>query len=319
MINVLLEPMEQAKSDSRNWVALILIGEDYRLDWEVNAKDSVMKYAMRFGLGVVVITDFIDRGDEKKEAPWQKLLIGELFQEIDPSATGVLVMDTDVIANFLTGENPFDVWDSERIGMISLRKRMPYDYTDTAKKIAFSRHHFVSASYPLDSTLLFSVNQVYDQENLPSVEDECCTGVFLFDPQAHSIFLADIYRRYIGIGETAAYEQTHVNYCVQKAGLFQPLGYQFQMIWAYEMAQKYPFLYLEKYRDDLSLAEECVLASILSGTFLHFAGRWIESNFLLAGKSIYRRMQNELLKEYAEYDRSTIHGRSRGMINPPSK
>ena len=317
-LEILKEPRMIGRSTGRYWIALIVIGDDYRSNWEVDAKDSVMSYAERFGLGVVIFNDFIDTSAERKPAPWQKLLIGESFLRLDPGATGVLIMDTDIIANFLTGENPFETWDCKKIGMVSKRKNMPYDYLSTAKKIAFYRHHFVSTEYPLDSILLWDVSEVYEHEGLSPVEDECCTGILLMNPQNHANFLLQIYQGSLHLGETAAYEQTHVNHSVQTAGLLQTLDYQFQMIWAFEMAQNFPFLYLDQFRDQNPLAEHCVLASLLSGTFLHFAGRWSESDYLAAGKAVSQRMRDSLWAEYGRYQAAAIKGVARGMISPPA-
>jgi hypothetical protein len=76
----------------------------------------------------------------------------------------VLFLDTDVIANPLTGKNVFEAWDPERVGLVSQRYAMPYEYFDTAKRICFQRNRFVTPDYPLDSVFLFTLEQVYANE-----------------------------------------------------------------------------------------------------------------------------------------------------------
>jgi hypothetical protein len=319
MFQILVEPNPSAGRASRNWIASVAIGEAHFAEWERYAKDSVIAYARCYGLGAVVFTDALDEREDRKHPAWQKLLVGRAFREVDPEAHGVLFLDTDVVANPLTGRDVFEVWNPERIGMVSQRIGMPYAYFDTAKRICFQRNRFVTPTYPLDSVFLFTLDQVYGHEGLAPMADACCTGFFVFSVERHGEFLADIYERYRNHGETLALEQTHLNYHVQEAGFYQRLDYSFQVIWVYEMAQKYPFLYRPEFRDNESLVRECVGASLLSGTFLHFAGRWNESGTMKYGPEFLCAGWEKSLEQFADYLQRDVRGVARGMLNPPDE
>jgi hypothetical protein len=321
MIETLVEPKPASAGGPRNWLANVAIGEAHLAEWERYAKDSLVAYAERFGLGLVVFTDHLDERDDDRPHPaWEKLLVGRAFANVDPDAHGVLFLDTDVVANPFTGRNVFDVWDPQKVGMVSQRYQMPYEYFDTAKRICFLRNRFITADYPLNSSFLFDLEQVYGFEGFAEQPEECCTGFFVFSPKRHGEVLADIYDRYRNHDrESLALEQTHLNYYVQHNGLLQIMDYEFQVIWVYEMAQKYPFLYRPEFRGNDALVLECVGASLLSSTFLHFAGRWNESGTMNYAPEFLRGGWEKALPELADYLQSKVRGVARGMINPPDE
>ena len=321
MIEILVEPKPESAGGARNWLSNVAIGEAHLAEWERYAKDSLVAYAERYGLGLAVFTDHLDPIETDRPHPaWEKLLVGRAFEKVDPEAHGVLFLDTDVVANPLTGRNVFEAWDPEKVGMVSQRSQMPYEYFDTAKRICFLRNRFITSEYPLNSSFLFDLEQVYGFEGFPEQAEECCTGFFVLSPARHGELLADVYDRYREDQvETLALEQTHLNYCVQKNGLLQAMDYEFQVIWVYEMAQKFPFLYRPQFRENDSLVLECVGASLLSSTFLHFAGRWNESGTMKYGPQFLSSGWEKSLPDLAEYLQAEVRGVARGMINPPDE
>ena len=83
------------------------------------------------------------------------------------------------------------------------------------------------------------------------------------------------------------------------------------MIWVYEMAQKFPFLYRPEFRDNESLVLERVGASLLSSTFLHFAGRWNESGTMKFAPEFLQSGWEKALPELADYLSSSVRGVAR--------
>jgi len=298
---------------SGNYIVTTAVGHKYLNSWKNYALPLWVKYADKYDLGIIVLSqELITKDSPKyKKIHWQKLLILTELESRFDFVTNICLLDTDILIN-PSAPNIFESYDEGSVGLVSLRKNLPFPYLDCLKRISFYRHKFYSKDYPLDSGIFISLEDLYLFHNLTPQSDEACTGVMLFNIKNHADLTKSFFYKYDSDVEsiTNGGEQTHVNYEIQSNCKVQWLDYKFQAIWVYEMAWKYPFLYKNS---DESIIRNCIESSLLSNYFLHFAGSWHESQmWKIDGLfSDYR-----LLEEYSQYLSSTVTGKPLGMIKP---
>ena len=312
-MKVIIEP-----GRSGNILATIAIGDKYYAAWESNAFPGWEKYCQRHQLGLVVFDDDIVSTNNRywKKATWQKMLIGSILKGSALSVNNVCYLDTDILINH-HAPNIFDSYDPEAIGLVSLRKRLPYPYNELLRRIAFLRHTHYDKSYPLDSALFMSLEQLYKYHELPPQPDEACMGLIVFNVANHTELMRGWFEKYDRNIQsvTNGGDQTHTNYEIQNWGNVQWLDYRFQAIWVFEMAWKYPFLY-DSGRENPSLIRECIEASLYANYLLHFAGSWHESEMWKIGGFLKRELQTKLHEEYYKYLATPLTGEPRGLIKP---
>lgn len=312
-MKVLIEPTE-----TRNILTTIAIGKEYYSAWMRHAFPEWERYCRRHQLGLIVFDeDIIPQSDALwKKATWQKMLIGEALIKSRISANNVCYLDTDILINH-TAPNIFEGYDPATIGLVSLRRNLPYPYEHVLRRVAFLRHTHYDKSYPLDSALFMSLKQLYEHHGLPPQLDEACMGLIVFNPENHSGIMRnwfDKYDRHIQ-SVTNGGDQTHINYEIQNWGKVSWLDYRFQAIWVFEMAWKYPFLY-DANRSNPDLIRDCIEASLYANYFLHFAGSWHESAMWKIGGYFEETGQRKLLDAYARYLATPVSGVPCGVIKP---
>ncbi|MEY4467313.1 MAG: hypothetical protein RIR21_1106 [Pseudomonadota bacterium] len=303
---------------SRNLIATIAIGNTYYSSWEKSALPGWIEYCGRHGLGLVVFDHDLISSDEKKwkKATWQKMLIGETLLRAGINANNVCYLDTDILINPIA-PNIFNNYDSDKIGLTSIRKNLPFPLEEVQRRLAFLRHTCYDSSYPLDSALFMSLEQLYDYHGLEVQADEACMGLIVFNVGEHAQLMRgwfDKYDRNVK-SVTSGGDQTHVNYEIQNWGRVAWLDYRFQAIWPYEMAWKYPFLY-DYGRFDEDLIRKCVEAAMHQNYFLHFAGAWHESDMWKLGGFLKSQIERTRLLEYENYRRLSVTGVPVGMVRP---
>lgn len=312
-MKVIIEP-----GRSRNILTTIAIGDKYYAAWENNAFSGWEKYCQRHQLGLVVFDKDLVSKDNKywKKATWQKMLIGSTLRESALPVESVCYLDTDVLINHYA-PNIFDSYNPESIGLVSLRKGLPYPYSEVMRRLAFLRHTHYDRNYPLDSALFLSLEQLYKYHDLPLQSDEACMGLILFNVKNHSEIMHEWFSKYDLTVEsvTNGGDQTHANYEIQNWGNVQWFDYRFQAIWPFEMAWKYPFLY-DYGRENSILIRGCIEASLYANYFLHFAGSWHESEMWKIGGFFKGEYQKQLLENYQKYLNTPVTGEPRGQINP---
>jgi hypothetical protein len=251
-----------------------------------------------------------------KKVHWQKTLLGKALQTHGCKASNICYLDTDILIN-PTAPNIFNNYNPSTFGLVSLRKRLPFPYEEVLRRMAFLRHFHYDKSYPLDSALFMSIEQLYEFHGLEPQMDEACTGVVLFNLAAHSDLMQSWFYKYDRDVEsiTNGGEQTHLNFEIQRTKKITWLDYRFQAIWAFEMAWKYPFLYGE-YRTNESLARSCIEACLYQNHFLHFAGHWHESQMWKLGDFFSNPEEIKLLNAYRDYLKVPVTGQPRGIIRP---
>ncbi len=303
---------------TKNIITTIVIGDKYFDTWEKYAFPTWEKYCKRHNLGLIVFDSDLVSKDNKfwKKPTWQKLLIGDVLKTKAPTIGNVCYLDSDILIN-PTAPNVFDDYDPTTVGLVSMRKNLPYPLENTLRRLAFLRNKYYDSSYPLDSVLFVSDENLYKYHNLPPQEDVVCAGFFVFNVQAHSELLKSSFQKYGKNIEsiTGGGDQTHFNYEIQSNFKVSWLDYRFQAIWTFEIAWKYPFLY-DYGRGKIDLIRECVEASLFTNYFLHFAGSWYESDMweirgILEDVNILNRFE-----EFETYLKKPVTGQPKGLIKP---
>jgi len=312
-MKVLIEP-----GQLRNVLTTIAIGDTYYNSWKAYALPGWETYCRRHGLALVVFDEDLIGKNHKfwKRATWQKLLIGETLKISQFKVKNVCYLDTDILINPMA-PNIFEFYDSEKIGLVSLRKNLPFPYESVLRRLAFLRHTRYDKRYPLDSSLFMSLKQLYEYHSLPVQSDEACMGLIVFNVPKHSKIMRGWFDKYGPNVEsiTDGGDQTHVNYEIQNWGNVQWLDYRFQAIWVFEMAWKYPFLY-DSFRENSDLIRKCIEASLYANYFLHFAGSWYESDMWKIGGFFEGEQQKQLLDYYYKYLGTPVTGHPKGQIKP---
>lgn len=311
-MKVLIEP-----GDSKNILATIAIGDTYYNAWQCYALPGWERYCRRHGLGLVVFDEDLISQDHKswKKATWQKMLIGETLKNSQFQVENVCYLDTDILINPMA-PNIFESYDPETIGLVSLRKNLPFPYEQVLRRLAFLRHTFYDKNYPLDSALFMTLAQLYDHHDMQIQSDEACMGLIVFSVPNHTDIMRGWFDKYDRNVQsvTSGGDQTHVNYEIQSWGKITWLDYRFQSIWAFEMAWKYPFLY-DTGRKNSDLIRECIEATLYGNYFLHFAGSWHESEMWKMGEVLIGERET-LIEDYYRYLDMPVTGEPKGMIKP---
>lgn len=312
-MKIIIEP-----GKSKNVIATVAIGNKYYEPWEKYALPSWKKYCKRYDLGLIVFeTDLIPTTDKFwKKATWQTMLIADTLKKNLPSISNVCYLDTDILIS-INAPNVFDFYDPSTIGLVSLRKNLPYPYDIILRQVAFLRNKYYDSKYPLDSALFISVEDLYKFHNLPVQEDECCCGFYVFNIENHAKILKSSFEKYDSSVQsiTAGGNQTHFNYEVQSNCKISWLDYRFQAIWLFEMVWKYPFLY-NFGRDNKELIKECIEASLFTNYFLHFAGIWHESEMWNMEGILDNIEVEKRFEDFNTYLKVPVTGKPIGQVKP---
>ena len=169
-----------------NYLATIAIGESYLSTWEKFARPHWENYCEKYDLGLVVFNQHLIHNNHPKwkKPNWQKLLIGDRMKKSGFEEANVCYLDTDIIISPIA-QNIFKEYDPSRFGLTSLRNRLPFPYLSVLRRLAFLRHKHYGKTYPLDSALFMSLEQLYSYHNLPTQSDEACTALILFNVAKH--------------------------------------------------------------------------------------------------------------------------------------
>jgi len=300
-------------------LATIAIGEQYLEPFMKYAYHTWEMYCRRHDLGLILFDDhLIERDHPKFKNPfWQKLLIPKVLKESGHKIRNVCHLDTDILINPFA-PNIFSGHDEFKVGLISQMKRMPYERFDVLRRVAFLRNRFLSSSYPLDSILFASIDQLFQFSDLKPQSDYACTGVFIFSPYHHADVITKFFNEFDEsvLTPDSGGEELHFNYLVQSQKLDEWLDYRFQAIWIYEVAWKFPFLYEEKNRKDPDLVKNCVLSSLFANYFVHFAGPWHESQLWKINDLFKEGPETSMFSEFFDYLTMPVTGKPKGAIKP---
>jgi hypothetical protein len=303
---------------SRNLIVTFAIGADYMAMWNDNVRAGWEAYCRRHRLGLIVFDEELITRESPvwKKVHWQKTLLGSALRKAGIPADNVCFLDADILIN-PTAPDVFANHDPASFGLVSLRRNLPFPYHEVLRRMAFLRHRHYDLSYPLDSTLFMSVEQLYGYHDLPAQPDEACTGLIMFNLDRHAGIMEEWFGKYeSGVRSiTNGGEQTHLNYEIQNHGCVSWIDYRFQAIWPFEMAWKYPFLYAAR-KSDIPLVRACIEAALYQNHFLHFAGHWHESQMWKVGGFFAAPEEAEALAAYDRYLATPVTGSPVGLVRP---
>lgn len=294
------------KSNSKNYIVTIAIGEEYLKNFEKFSLPTWSKYCERHNLGLIIFTHPLIESNAQnwKKANWQKLLIGKFIQQKNIEINNICFLDVDILINHYS-PNIFDFYDSETFGLVSQVKNIPFLLLETKKRIAYNRHYFYDQKYPLDSALFMSPEQIFKSMNLKTFNNYACTGLIVFNVKKHSDIMETWFNKYPSdIQSLTGGEQPYVNWEIQNYKKITWLNYKFQAIWIFEQAWNYPFLYND-FQKNKKIIKLCIESCLSNNYFLHFAGSWFESD-MWKDESIFKseiflnridHFQNYLLKQ----------------------
>lgn len=313
VVKVYIEP-----TTSGNILSTVVIGDKYLDSWMKNALPSWINYCKKYQIGLIVFEkDILDKKNEKwKKANWQKLLIGSEIYKRKIDITNVCYLDSDILISPLA-KNIFLNYNKETICVVSQIKNLPQPLDLTLRRLAFLRHTNWDRNYPLDSALFMPPEEIFKFHNLPSYNDYICTGFFIFNIVNHQDLLKKWFDKYDKNIDsiTGGGEEPYLNYELFNWGKLSWLPYEYQALWTYEVAWKYPFLF-NYGKNDQNLIRKCIESSLYTNNFLHFAGSWNECEMWKIGGFFDDESATDELKEYLNYLDTPVFGNPQGVIRP---
>lgn len=273
-------------SQRRRAIVSMLVGDRYVNEWHQYCKDNWFAYGKRHDCDVIVLTEPVMPAAVTSERTlhWQKLLIPSLpvLQRYEQ----VCWLDGDILINWSHAPSIFDEHDPERIGAIDISPRMGLRLDTMTVNQRWDYLLLRAQSILKDEPWLDPLQ--YDDEFNPYAADRLepapeqfiNTGVFVFNPDRHAAFFRDVFSKYHKNSSNGDFEQTLLSFEMLASGQVQFLDGRFNMIWALEVAQHYPFLFGPRFFRPASadwkewawLAQQCVNNTFFNSYFLHFAG-----------------------------------------------
>ena len=304
-------------SKSKNYLVTIGIGKEYYNRWHKYAYPSWKEYCLNKKIGLMVICDdLIEKSDPKcKKATCQKMLIGKLIIKEKLPIDNVCYIDTDFLIN-PNAPNIFKEIQKNKISVVSVTKRIPYDLNLIRRKISFNRNVYIDKNYPLDSALFMNEKQYYAFHGFKEQKDIANMGLIGFNVKNNWKRMLKWFNKYDRktFGLTGDGDNPYISYEMLKYGKLKWLDYKYQVSWTYEMAFKYSFLY--KQMSNKKLVNECILNSLQDAYFMHFAGTWNESDLWFFTKNKLSKKDLKLNKKYFDYLNKKVLGNPVGRIKP---
>lgn len=297
-------------------IATTAIGGQYTKDWTQFSRKSWEDYAIRHNLGVIVITQDIIAKDTRgyKNGSWQKLLAPAKIVGEYPQLERICLLDTDILIS-PTAPNIFGASPRGVFSVVSQLSDLPFPLEVVLRRIAFLRHNFYSSDYPLDSFLLGDPFDSFRDLELPVPPDCFCAGLVVMDTQ-HADLMARWFYEVKESQNPYGWEENYLNHWIQN----EPhhwLPYEYQALWNYEMAWKYPYLYEEgKEIASNEEAKKAVETTLWNNHFLHFAGSWYESEAWKLGGSLFERGTGKATSDLQEFLHHPVEGKKWGQIRP---
>jgi len=304
--------------DTRHALVTSAIGGRYLEDFRQFSLPTWQKYAQRCGAGVVVFSDGSVSEDTLGgfNGAWLKMLLPELVNQQFPQIKRLALVDTDIIIN-PAAPDVFEATPQGHVGVVPEFSPKPGMDNLSRKRMAFLRKKYYDASYPLDSILFASAEQVYLEEGFQPLSESFCSGLLVLDSASSSTFSAWLDEaKTTELGPAVAWEQTYLNYKVLTQLPHHWLDQRFQVIWNLEMASSYPSLYRMGDLSNSEFAENYVADTLNRVYFLHFAGSWPESTaWKNSPQKIMSKMGSLYEPEFLEYLASPSTGVARGKLS----
>jgi hypothetical protein len=302
------------------WIATLAIGDSYLKCYERYVLPFALDYCKRNRLGLVALVGDADSNYPEavslKKKNWQKLLIPTALCTHLGKEVEVAYYDADVLLNPY-GKNVFCFSNKASLGLTKQSSGAPYDDHLSKRIISFYRNKYYSDSYPLDSSIFMSTEEIYRYHNLPVHDDYSCTGFFVSHDSTTAHKLSQIYELYdcsVG-GLTDGGDEPFLNHEFRNRFQICYLDYEFQAIWTWEMASRYRHLFLNP--EPTQESSNCISSALLSVTALHFAGSWPDAQ-LYKDEFIYAKVGASANKEFFDYLNKPVWGVPKGRKSMPS-
>lgn len=309
------------ESDARgNWIATLCIGENHRSMFNKYCLGLAREYCVRNGIGLISIFEDISddclRISRGKKLNWQKLLIPEFLRTRISGINNLCYIDSDILVNPFS-QDVFSVADEEKFAVVSQTHNVPFDDYECRKIISFYRNRYYSQSYPLDSAIFMSTEDVYRHHGFEVFSDYCCSGMFVCNVNRYAKPLKRLFEDVANdtTSLTDGGDEPYFNMAIRvKCNEFelQNLPYKYQAIWSWEMASRYRSLFAEGLTPTQK-TREAITDCLLSVSFLHFAGGWPDS-WLYRDERLTENVLSVENEEFSEYLRIKPTGRPVGRV-----
>lgn len=276
------------ESRKGNYLVTIVIGEKYLANWSRIVKKSWLDYAEKFDIGIIIFTeDLLPQSDPLwKKANWQKLLIPKKLIDSQIDCDLICYIDSDIIINPFSPDI-FEYAVSNKVGVVSVRNNMPFDFYEVNRRLAYLRRKFLDREYNLYSAQHFSTEELYGYHGFVDQGDEFCAGILLYAPTD----VVEIFEKWFALYKsdvksiTDGGEQTHLNYHIFSSNMATFLPYRFQAIWAFELAWSHAGLFEEEFREKDNL-KNAFFQIFMNNYFVHFAGKQKETTHAFSDEII---------------------------------
>jgi hypothetical protein len=310
--------LEFVKANSSNAIGILALGEKHFQNWKTNSLPSLEEYCIRNDIHLLVQTESIGTLDDNRKSTWQKLLIPKQIKHFFPHIKNVCYLDTDIICNPYA-ESIFDSQEHGKLHLVSQFKNLPFNLEIAQRRMVFFRKRFYDKTYPLDSSVFMSPQQIFSYHGFQQFDDYACAGVFMASIDLCADFLESIYYKYddkfVSITEG---DEPVFNFEIQKHFEIKWLPYKFQTLWNFEMSTKYLQLYDDE-NISADLINSAILSTLMNSVFLHFAGSWNEKNSWHKNTFFAKPELLEILSEYVKFSRTPVSGKPKGMLRPRIK
>jgi len=198
----------------------IAIGEKYLTDYNNLYYESQKNYALKHGYDFKVITDFLDKTiKEKSTISFNKILVCN--QEWSNDYDFVIFIDADIlinidspaIHNYIDYEGCIGIIDE--YSQPSKERRLKLQEKFGWEKTAVD--YYKLCGFEIETDMVFN------------------SGVLVLQPKKHSLFLQNLYNKYIlkSISHRRGFhfEQSCIGYEIQKNNLFKVLDNKFNALW----------------------------------------------------------------------------------------
>lgn len=307
--------IEVVNSKSNSAIITLALGNKHYNEWEKFSKPSLIKYCQNHKINLYVQTESLDLSERYNKATWQKLLLPKEIQNKFPSITRYCYLDTDIIANPFAN-NIFDDFKENKLSLVSQFSNLPFDLNKIQKNISFYRHNYYDDSYPLDSAIFMTPEQIYKYHKLTPQEDYACAGLYMSDIDYSADILTEIFFKYNQETETlTGGDEPIFNYELQNNFSINWIPYKYQAIWNFEMADKLTYLYKRNFHNQ-ELINFSLMTTLSNYVFLHFAGSWYEKDIWKINTLFQENLLLEEMQRKQKYMQKKVTGFPAGLIKP---
>lgn len=292
---------ELVSGKSSKAIYLTVVGKSFQKLFKKYCLKFFKSYCKKHDLGLIVLYDLlIDKKNLIEPFNYrlnlQRLLIPGEIKRLFPKYKYLADIDADCLPS-LMARNIFDFTNFKNANdkNVYLTHPRPTNYSrgNLGRRLSLLRKKYLDKKFPLNSILSGEDENEKKAYNLkfkgPIATIGTCVAPTNFLIKCCDKIISKIIRN----PDNAVYLQHHTNKTFRMEGRIGWLPYEFQAIWAYEVALYYPFLM--KNLNNHKLLNSCIKATLSRVDMLHFAGSWPE-NKVFKDKILIDKY--ELIKNY---------------------